>query len=153
MCIRDRGGRYDSNDSEFLHLLVESIEDFEDRAESGIKRSSEECTKAADGDGFGGCVYWLACEVVAEDFDGDAEMCIRDRQYALLHQAGRVADARDVANVSLKGESVQVCAAKYDAGAGRRWGELQARTYRGVESDAFSFYSASNGVLECHRKD
>jgi cytidylate kinase len=75
------------------------------------------------------------------------------KQHALLHQAGRVADARDVANVSLKGESVQVCAAKYDAGAGRRWGELQARTYRGVESDAFSFYSASNGVLECHRKD
>jgi hypothetical protein len=54
-------------------LLVESIEDFEDRAESGIKRSSEECTKAADGDSFGRCVYRLACEVVAEDFDGDAD--------------------------------------------------------------------------------
>jgi hypothetical protein len=71
-------------------------------------------------------------------------------QHALLHQARRIADARDVANVSLNGESVQVCAAKNDAGAGRRWGEPQARTYRGVESDPFSFYSVSNGVLECH---
>src|SRR5271170_917404 len=61
------------HDAEFRHVLVEAVEDFKDRAQPRLERRSEERTESADRHSFGRRVYRLPREVIAEDFDGDAD--------------------------------------------------------------------------------
>ena len=71
-------------------------------------------------------------------------------QDALLHQAGGVADARDVADVRLDFEIIEIHAAKNDTGIRRRRHEPQMAANGCVKADAFDFDGALNCELKWH---
>jgi hypothetical protein len=68
----------------------------------------------------------------------------------LPHQAGGVADARDVADVGLDFEIVKVRAAEYDSRVSRSGNETHATAHGGVQTDSLGFDGALDGELKGH---
>jgi hypothetical protein len=66
----------------------------------------------------------------------------------LLHQAGGVADARDVAAAGFDPKVVKISAAKDDAGVGGSGNKAKVAKNTGMEANSFSRDFTLNGVLE-----
>ena len=65
-------------------------------------------------------------------------------QYALLHQTGGVADARDVPADGLDLKTVQIDAVKYNARSRRRRQDSQVDGSSAVQTDPGAFHRSTN---------
>ena len=72
----------------------------------------------------------------------------RGQQHALFHQAGGVADARDVVALRFDRKIVEVDAAKNDAGVGGSGSQTDVAVDSGVESHTLGGRRAQNGGLK-----
>src|SRR5450432_3058014 len=89
--------------------------------------------------------------VDAARIDGGEEMLRRGQEHALLHQAGRVADARDVVALRFDWKIVEVNAPKNDAGIRGSSVQPDVAEHSGVKPHTFSSGRAKNGGLKHER--
>jgi hypothetical protein len=86
--------------------------------------------------------------VDAAGIDGREKMFGGGKQDALLHQAGGVADAGYVMALGFDGEIVEIHAAKYDTGIGRRGRKSNVPKNARVQPDALGKSVSGDGGLE-----
>ena len=70
-------------------------------------------------------------------------------QHTFAHQAGGIADFRDVASGGGDFETIKICAAKDDAGAGRRGQNAQLDRRSAMQTHARALYCVSDCLFEC----
>src|ERR1700722_19101097 len=87
-----------------------------------------------DAAGVQGCQYML---------DGG-------EQHSLFHQAGGIADACDVANVSFNLETIEIDTAEYDACIGRSGDEPDMAPDGGVEAETVNLHRPLDSKLKRH---
>ena len=117
-------------------------------AETGLIEELEERFGRAVEDGNFDVVEVDEDVVDAVGIGGGEKVFGGGEKYALLHEAGGVADASDVVAVGLDGKIVQVNAAEDDAGV---WGsglKAELGVDAGVETHTFSFYGPIYRRLE-----
>ena len=82
--------------------------------------------------------------------DRGKKMLGRREEYALLHQAGGVADARDVPDMRFDPEAIKIGPAEHDSSSSRRRNQPQMRLNCGMKPDTCRLDRPDNRVLEGH---
>lgn len=86
--------------------------------------------------------------IIEADADEGRKQVLRGRdEHAFFHQAGGVADARDVAAERFDFVVVEIYTAKDNAGAGSRRQDPQVNGSAAVQADALTLYSATDCLL------
>ena len=117
-------------------------------AEAGLIEKLEERLGGAVENGNFNVVEVYKDVVDAIGIGGGEKMLGGGEEDALLHEAGRVADASDVVAVGFDGEIVEVDAAKDDAGVRGSGEKAELGVDAGVETHTLGFYCVLNGGLK-----